>query len=56
RLRVQAKSGLVVPACVRLQAAVSCGRSPLQMNGSAHPGPSDSSLISSQQTNRTPSG
>ncbi|XP_073705888.1 PAS domain-containing serine/threonine-protein kinase [Garra rufa] len=34
RLRVQARSGLVVPACVRLQAAVSCGRSPQQMNGS----------------------
>ncbi|RXN12324.1 PAS domain-containing serine threonine- kinase [Labeo rohita] len=56
RLRVQARSGLVVPACVRLQAAVSCGRSPLRKNGSAHSGPSDSSLISSEQTNRTPSG
>ncbi|XP_052388270.1 PAS domain-containing serine/threonine-protein kinase [Carassius gibelio] len=56
RLCVQARSGLVVPACVRLQAAVSCGRSPLQMNGSAHPEPSDGSLISCQRTNRTPSG
>ncbi|XP_003197983.2 PAS domain-containing serine/threonine-protein kinase [Danio rerio] len=34
RLCVQARSGLVVPACVRLQAAVSCGRSPQQINGS----------------------
>uniref|UniRef100_A0A8C2K8H7 PAS domain-containing serine/threonine-protein kinase n=1 Tax=Cyprinus carpio TaxID=7962 RepID=A0A8C2K8H7_CYPCA len=56
RLCVQARSGLVVPACVRLQAAVSCGRSPLQINGSAHPEPSDGSLISSRQTNGTPSG
>ncbi|XP_016347564.1 PAS domain-containing serine/threonine-protein kinase isoform X2 [Sinocyclocheilus anshuiensis] len=56
RLCVQARSGLVLPARVRLQAAVSCGRSPLQINGSAHPEPSDGSLISSRQTNRTPSG
>ncbi|KAK9980055.1 hypothetical protein ABG768_013453 [Culter alburnus] len=56
RLCVKARSGLVVPACVRLQAAVSCGRSPLQMNGSVHPKPSDGSLLSSRQPNRTPSG
>lgn len=56
RLCVKARSGLVVPACVRLQAAVSCGRSPLPMNGSAHPEPSDGSLPSSQWPNRTPSG
>ncbi|CAM4588551.1 unnamed protein product [Leuciscus chuanchicus] len=63
RLFVKARSGLVVPACVRLQAAVSCGRSPLQMNGSplqmygsAHPEPSDGSLLSSQWPNQTPSG
>uniref|UniRef100_A0A672RQI2 non-specific serine/threonine protein kinase n=1 Tax=Sinocyclocheilus grahami TaxID=75366 RepID=A0A672RQI2_SINGR len=56
RLCVQARSGLVLPACVRLQAAVSCGRSPLQINGSAHPEPSDGSLVSSRQTNRTLSG
>ncbi|XP_058607475.1 PAS domain-containing serine/threonine-protein kinase isoform X2 [Onychostoma macrolepis] len=49
RVHVQAMSGLVVPACVRLQAAVSCGRSPLQIKGSAHPEPS-------RQTNQTPSG
>ncbi|XP_016147325.1 PAS domain-containing serine/threonine-protein kinase isoform X2 [Sinocyclocheilus grahami] len=56
RLHVQARSGLVVPACVRLQAAVSCGRSPLQVKGSAHPEPSDGSHTSSRQTNQTPSG
>ncbi|XP_067309385.1 PAS domain-containing serine/threonine-protein kinase isoform X2 [Pseudorasbora parva] len=56
RLCVKARSGLVVPACVRLQAAVSCGRSPLRMNGSAHPEPSDGSLPSSQRLNRTPCG
>ncbi|XP_067219777.1 PAS domain-containing serine/threonine-protein kinase [Chanodichthys erythropterus] len=56
RLCVKARSGLVVPACVRLQAAVSCGRSPLQMNGSVHPKPSDGSLLGSRQPNRTPSG
>ncbi|XP_059357319.1 PAS domain-containing serine/threonine-protein kinase-like isoform X2 [Carassius carassius] len=56
RLHVQARSGVVVPACVRLQAAVSCGRSPLQIKGSAHPEPSDGSHTSSRQTNRTPTG
>uniref|UniRef100_A0A8C1BLM5 PAS domain-containing serine/threonine-protein kinase n=2 Tax=Cyprinus carpio carpio TaxID=630221 RepID=A0A8C1BLM5_CYPCA len=56
RLHVQARSGVVVPACVRLQAAVSCGRSPLQIKGSAHPEPSDGSHTSSRQTNRTPLG
>ncbi|XP_039551037.1 PAS domain-containing serine/threonine-protein kinase isoform X2 [Pimephales promelas] len=56
RLFVKARTGLVVPACVRLQAAVSCGRSLLQMNGSPHPEPSDASLLSSRWPNRHPSG
>ncbi|XP_043075192.1 PAS domain-containing serine/threonine-protein kinase isoform X2 [Puntigrus tetrazona] len=56
RLHVQARSGLVVPACVRLQAAVSCGRSPLHIKGSAHPEPTDGSLTSLRQANQTNSG
>ncbi|KAA0718713.1 PAS domain-containing serine/threonine-protein kinase [Triplophysa tibetana] len=46
RLCFQDRSGLSVPACVRLQASVSCGRS-------EH---SDISLSSSRQLSRTPSG
>ncbi|XP_051985060.1 PAS domain-containing serine/threonine-protein kinase [Xyrauchen texanus] len=47
RLCLQAKSGLAIPACVRLQAAVSCVRSALLMNGPVNPESSD---------RRTPSG
>ncbi|XP_051552824.1 PAS domain-containing serine/threonine-protein kinase isoform X2 [Myxocyprinus asiaticus] len=47
RLCLQARSGLAIPACVRLQAAVSCVRSALQMNGPLNPESSDC---------RTPSG
>ncbi|XP_057191000.1 PAS domain-containing serine/threonine-protein kinase isoform X1 [Triplophysa rosa] len=49
RLCLQDRSGLSVPACVRLQAAVSCGRS-------THPEHSDISLSSSRRLSRTPSG
>ncbi|XP_073712319.1 PAS domain-containing serine/threonine-protein kinase isoform X2 [Misgurnus anguillicaudatus] len=47
RLRLQDRTGMAVPACIRLHAAVSCGRS-------AHPEQSD--IVSSRRLSRTPSG